>query len=91
MSRQRPPRPNVGAGRHLDDEIEGILAPGTPLPKSFGEFGELLGSGEIDGEQPVPVEPRVGPGSDWASSPRPRRGSAGAVPEGGGMRRSRIH
>ena len=36
---------NVGSGRHLDDEIEGILAPGTLLPKSFGEFGELLGSG----------------------------------------------
>jgi hypothetical protein len=50
----RFPRRNVGSGRHLYDEIEGILATGTP--KSFREFGELLGSGEIDREQPVPSD-----------------------------------
>jgi hypothetical protein len=48
------PHRNVGFGRRLHDEIERILSPGTPLPKSFGEFGELLGSEEIDRGQPVP-------------------------------------
>jgi hypothetical protein len=48
------PRRNVGSGRHLYDEIEGVLAPGALLPNRFGEFGELLRFGEIDREQSVP-------------------------------------
>jgi hypothetical protein len=71
MSRQPLPTQNVGSGRHLYDEIEGILATGTPPPKSFGEFGELLGSGEIDREQPLPSDRASDWIPDWARSPDP--------------------
>jgi hypothetical protein len=83
------PGRNVGSGRHFDDEIEGILAPGTLLPKSFGEFGELLGPGQIDREQPVPSSRAsdrapIGPvRRDPDGNPRAlyREGAERAVPE----------
>jgi hypothetical protein len=52
MSRQSFPRRNVGSGRHLYDEIEGILAPGALPPKSFGEFASCSGPGRSIGNSP---------------------------------------
>src|SRR6266542_4391064 len=61
MSLQRPPTHERGLREDLHHEIERILAPRTCFPNRFGELGELLESGEIDREQPVPS----GCAADW--------------------------